>query len=163
MRLLRVWAAVAVATLPAGASVAKLRVGDAAPHYVVRTFDKTDIDSADLRGQVVVINRWATWCVPCKAELPRLDAYYRAHATQGLRIFAVASEDSVADYKLRPLSAALAFPLAYRVRGGFPTLDGVPTNYVIDRTGIVRYAQAGAFDEKTLEAVLTPLLAAPAN
>jgi cytochrome c biogenesis protein CcmG/thiol:disulfide interchange protein DsbE len=163
MRLLRVWAVVAAATLPAGVEAAKLKVGDAAPHYVVRTFDRTDIDSTDLRGQVVVINRWATWCVPCKAELPRLDVYYRAHAAQGLRIFAVASDDSVAADKLKPLSAALAFPLAYHVRGGFPTLDGVPTNYVIDRNGIVRYAQAGAFDEKTLEAVLTPLLSAPAR
>jgi cytochrome c biogenesis protein CcmG, thiol:disulfide interchange protein DsbE len=143
-------------------ALAKNKVGDPAPHFTVRTFDRQDIDSATLRGQVVIINRWATWCGPCKKELPELDAYYRAHATNGLRIFAVTVDDSVPEDRLKPLSAMLAFPLAYSVRGGFPELDGVPTNYVIDRNGIVRYAQADAFDAAKLDRIVGPLLAEPA-
>jgi hypothetical protein len=53
--------------------------------------------------------------------------------------------------------------LAHRLSGSaFETLDGVPTNYVIDRSGVVRYAQAGAFDNETLDALIGPLLAEPA-
>jgi cytochrome c biogenesis protein CcmG/thiol:disulfide interchange protein DsbE len=145
--------------VPASAAI---KPGEAAPAYIVTTFDKAKTSSDQLRGQVVVINLWATWCGPCKRELPLLDAYNRAHAGQGLRIFAVATEDSVPDSFLRPLSAVLSFPLAHRVSSGkFAVLKGVPTNYVIDRRGVVRYAQAAAFDQETLDAVIGPLLAEP--
>ncbi len=155
--------AVLAVALVASASSARMKIGDPAPHYTVRTFDKQDVDSTALRGQVVIINRWATWCGPCKRELPELDTYYRAHAKDGLRIFAVTVDDSVPEYKLKPLSSVLAFPLAHSVRGGFPELEGVPTNYVIDRNGIVRYAQAAAFTAETLDQVIGPLLAESAS
>jgi thiol-disulfide isomerase/thioredoxin len=148
----------------AGASgvAAHVKPGDPMPKFTISTFDKQKIRPDQLRGQVVIINRWATWCGPCKQELPELDTYYRLHAKDGLRIFAATTEDSVPDYLLKPLSNMLAFPLAHRVSGSaFDILDGVPTNYVIDRNGIVRYAKAGAFDAETLDAVIGPLLAEP--
>jgi thiol-disulfide isomerase/thioredoxin len=151
----------AMLLIAAPATAARLKVGDPAPHFVVRTFDRQQVDSDTLKGQVVIINRWATWCGPCRKELPTLDTYYRAHARDGLRIFAVTVESSVPDYKLAQLSSVLAFPLAHSVHGGFPELEGVPTNYVIDRHGIIRYAEANAFDEATLEQVIGPLLAEP--
>ena len=142
---------------------AHVKPGDPAPKYRIDLFDKEKVTSDQLRGQVVIVNRWATWCGPCKKELPELDAYYRKHAQQGLRIFAVTTEDSLSDYMLKPLSNALAFPLAHSVSGsGFDILDGVPTNYVIDRNGVVRYAKAAAFDADTLDALVGPLLAEPA-
>jgi thiol-disulfide isomerase/thioredoxin len=143
---------------------ARVKPGDAAPAYSVTLLDGSRIGSDAVRGQVVIVNRWATWCVPCRAELPLLDAYYRAHAAQGLRIFAVATQDSVSIAALKPLSAALSFPLARGISSArFAILEGVPTNYVIDRHGIVRYAEVGAFDEATLEQVVGPLLAEPAS
>jgi thiol-disulfide isomerase/thioredoxin len=144
-------------------AAAHVKQGDPAPQFAVSLFDKQKITSDQLRGQVVIINRWATWCGPCKKELPELDTYYRQHAKDGLRVFAVTTEDSLPDYALKPLSAVLAFPLAHRVTGStFDIMDAVPTNYVIDRRGVVRYAKAGAFDAETLEAVVGPLLAEPA-
>lgn len=144
-------------------AAARIKPGDPAPKFRIDLFSKEKVASDQLRGQVVIINRWATWCGPCKRELPELDAYYRKHAQQGLRIFAVTTEDSVPDYLLKPLSNALAFPLAHRLSGGaFDILEGVPTNYVIDRNGVVRYAKADAFDADTLDAVVGPLLAEPA-
>jgi cytochrome c biogenesis protein CcmG/thiol:disulfide interchange protein DsbE len=157
------WLAAAALAIGGPAFAAKPRVGDPAPHYVVHTFDKQEIDSATLKGQVVIINRWAMWCGPCKRELPELDTYYRAHGKDGLRVFAVTVDDTVPDYKLTPLSSLLAFPLAHSVHGGFPEMEGVPTNYVIDRNGIVRYAAAAAFDAATLDKVIGPLLAEPAS
>ena len=72
------------------------------------------------------------------------------------------SEGSVPDWELKPLAAQLSFPLAHEVRGPYADLGGVPTNYVIDRAGVVRYAEAGAFDLDKLNAVLIPLLKEPA-
>jgi len=144
-------------------AVAHVKPGDPAPRFTVNLFDKQKITSDQLRGQVVIINRWATWCGPCKKELPELDAYYRQHAKDGLRIFAVTTEDSISDFQLKPLSNALAFPLAHRLTGSaFDVMDGVPTNYIIDRNGVIRYAQANAFDAETLDAIVGPLLAEPA-
>jgi len=143
----------------AGWAGARLKAGDTAPHYVVRTFDKQVIDSSELAGQVVIVNRWAVWCGPCKEELPTLDAYYRAHAKDGLRIFAVTVDQTVPDYGLRRLSSALAFPLAHAVKGPFPDSDAVPTSYVIDRHGVVRLVQVGAFTAQSLDATIGPLLA----
>ncbi|WBO23610.1 TlpA family protein disulfide reductase [Sphingomonas abietis] len=156
-------AAVLLSTMIGASAANALHPGQAAPAYMVTMFDKQKITSDQLRGQVVMINLWATWCGPCKRELPAIDAYYRQHAKDGLRVFAVATEDSVPDYMLKPLSAMLAFPLAHRVSGSaFQTLGGVPTSYIIDRAGVVRYAKADAFDQQTLDAVVGPLLAEPA-
>ncbi|MES2444221.1 MAG: TlpA disulfide reductase family protein [Pseudomonadota bacterium] len=141
----------------------KVVIGQPAPEFTLRTFGKEDISLSSLRGQVVVLNLWATWCVPCREEMPMMDRYFRTHSAKGLRIFAVATEDSVRPGRLKELSNALAFPLAGRLRGGaYDPLKGVPTSYIIDRKGVVRYAKAAAFTWESFDAVLRPLLAEPA-
>jgi cytochrome c biogenesis protein CcmG/thiol:disulfide interchange protein DsbE len=90
-----------------------------------------------------------------------LDRYYRAAASRGwpLKIFAVATEDSLPKSVLKPLFAALAIPSADRIRGGpFGDVDAVPTNYVIDRAGVLRYAKSGSFDLDDLNTILVPLM-----
>ena len=149
---------------PAAARTPK--VGEPAPPATITTYDGQKITLADLKGQVVVLNFWATWCGPCRAEMPLLDAAARQKADKGLRVFAVATEVSVPPIYLKKLAAALAFPLVRRMRGNYDAIgSAVPTNYVIDRAGIVRYAQAGAFTPESMNATLLPLLreAAPAT
>jgi peroxiredoxin len=143
----------------AAPAMARTKIGEPAPRFSVRLLDGTAVDAAALAGQVVLVNRWATWCVPCRQELPAIDAYYRLHARDGLRVFAVTIDDTASRTQLKRVSDALSFPLARDVRGGFPVMTGVPTNYVVDRHGIVRYARAAAFDAATLDAVVGPLLA----
>ncbi len=148
---------------PAAARTPK--VGEPAPPATITTYDGQKITLADLKGQVV-LNFWATWCGPCRAEMPLLDAAARQKADKGLRVFAVATEVSVPPIYLKKLAAALAFPLVRRMRGNYDAIgSAVPTNYVIDRAGIVRYAQAGAFTPESMNATLLPLLreAAPAT
>jgi cytochrome c biogenesis protein CcmG, thiol:disulfide interchange protein DsbE len=154
--------AVLVALMLAGAADARVKVGDQEPKFSITTYDKQKVSAEQLLGDVVIINRWAAWCGPCKAEMPALDAYYRAHAKDGLRIYAIAVDDSASDQWMKALSSALAFPLGKWVNASFDDGGAVPTNFIIDRRGVVRYAKAGAMTSDTLDAVVGPLLAEPA-
>lgn len=133
-------------------------IGEVAPDFELTLFTGEKVKLSELRGNVVVLNFWATWCVPCRTELPTLDTYYRLTQKHGLRVYAVTTEDSVPLYKLKPLFEKLAIPAVRRVKGPYSVMSGVPTNYVIDRAGVVRYAKAGALDLDTLNTVIIPLL-----
>ena len=139
------------------------RVGQPAPDFQLTLVDGTHVRLSELRGQVVVLNFWATWCVPCRAELPMLDGYYRIVQSHGLRVFAATTEDSVPLNRLRRVFAAMAIGAVRNLRGPYAPIRGaVPTNFVIDRAGRVRYAAAGAFNLDDLNRVLIPLLNEPA-
>ena len=147
--------------LPALAAPPGPVLGMAAPDFHVRTFDGTTLSLSDFRGQVLVLNFWATWCEPCRTELPLLNSYYRLRKEAGLRVLAVTTEDSLPLSDLKPLAAHLAIPMAREFRGDYGPPKAVPTNYIIDRDGILRYAKAGAFSLDDLNAILIPLLKAP--
>lgn len=163
MKRFQIVAALAATAALSGAAFAA-KVGQAAPKFTVTTFDKQNVTLADLRGKVVVLNYWATWCGPCKAEMPMMDVFRREHDKDGFEIYAVMSADSIPAYKLAPLKKLLSFQLATRLKGsGYGTIgDAVPTSYIIDRAGVVRYAKAGAFDKAGFESIVLPLLAEPA-
>jgi len=146
------------AALAAPASAKELKVGDVAPDFELTLIDKTKVKLSDLRGQVIVLNFWATWCVPCRTELPTLDRYYELQSRHGLKVFAVATEDSLPLYRMKPLFAAMSMPSARRIKGPYGVIKGLPTNYVIDRAGVIRYAKAGAFTIESLNELLVPLL-----
>ena len=159
-RWIKTLALSAGAVLTIGASAPK--VGDVAPNFQLTMIDGTKITLDQLRGQVVVLNFWATWCGPCKQELPLLDRYYDLQKGHGLKVFTIATEDSVPPYMLKKLFAIMKIPSARRIKGNYPVLTGVPTNYIIDRSGHIRYAAAGAFDLDTLNQEIVPLLNEPA-
>lgn len=157
------WLGLSVCFLAGGAALAGTpRVGQPAPDFTLKLVDGRQVSSAELRGQVVVLNFWATWCGPCRTELPLLDGYYRALKGNGLRVFAVTTQDSVPLYQLRGLFAAMAIPAVRAIKGPYRVGDAVPTNFVIDRAGIVRLAKPGAFDLDGLNHLLIPLLDEPA-
>lgn len=142
----------------------KFEVGKPAPDFQVTTFDGQKLTLADFKGQVLVLNFWATWCGPCKKELPLLEGYYRAQQAAGLRILAVATEDSLTPFQLRPLAKILTIPMAKRFKGpDYGEIKALPTNFVIDRQGILRYAEAGGFTPKSIATLLGPMLAESAQ
>ena len=108
----------------------KAKVGEPAPAFSLTTYDERKIKLADLQGKVVVINWWATWCGPCKAEMPMMSAFHRRHKDEGFEIFGVTTEDSVPPYMLKHLSEVLSYPLVlhFSGSGGYPILTGVPNS-----------------------------------
>lgn len=160
--------ATALLTIAGPASAAGLKVGKPAPNAELVLADGKRVRLSELHGQVVVLNYWATWCVPCRTELPLLNSYFVAASKRGwpLKVFAVATEDSVPKSKLKSLFSVLSISPTDRIRGGaFADVDALPTNYVIDKAGVLRYAKAGAFELDDLNSILVPLMneAAPAD
>lgn len=137
------------------------KVGEPAPDFELTLIDGSKLTLAQMRGDVIVLNFWATWCAPCKRELPTLDAYYDIQKGHGLRVFAIATEGSLPVSQLKKLFAAMRIPSARKIKGPFTTLGGVPTNYIIDRSGTVRYAKSAAFDLNDLNQLIIPLLNEP--
>ena len=149
------------ALLLLGASPGKTPTpGFAAPAFTLTTFDKRKVTLAEMKGKVVVINYWATWCAPCKAEMPMMHRYFKANQARGLEMFGVTTEDSVSKSQLKKVSELLSYPLSNRMSGGYGSIDNaVPSTYIIDRKGIVRHARKGAYTEREFKAALDPLLA----
>lgn len=163
-RFIRLFGYLAFAACMAGTTpvVAKPpEVGAVAPDFELTLVDGTKTTLAELSGNVIVLNFWATWCVPCREELPLLDRYYAIQKNHGLKVFAITTENSVPLGKMKKLFAAMAMPSVRKLKGPYEILKGVPTNYVIDRSGRIRYAKAGAFTLDELNSVLVPLLKEP--
>jgi len=138
-------------------------VGKPAHDFKIVTLDGKKLTLADLKGRVVVLNYWATWCGPCKGELLAFDNYLRHHPGTDLKIYAVETEDALPKSFLQKMQASAAFTVATHVNGrGYGVLGGLPTSFVIDREGFLRHAKAGAFNEQSLATLVDPLLKEPA-
>lgn len=159
-RMLLAWSLLWAAS--AATASDRLKVGQPAPPFQLTLIDGSKVSLDQMRGEVVVLNFWATWCGPCKTELPLLDGYYRIQQKHGLRVFAITTEDSLPLGRLRKLFEVMTIPSARSVKGPYGVIGGgVPTNIVIGRDGRVRYAASGAFTVDKMNEILVPLLKEP--
>ena len=116
----------------------------------------------DYRDKVVLVNNWATWCPPCKAEIPTLEAYYKAHAINGFMIVGIEAGESQADVSKFVQEHEMTYPVWFDLKTA--ALDAfknqnLPSSYVIDRKGVIRLAWVGEISQAMLEKYVTPLLA----
>ena len=142
-----------------------LRVGSPAPPLVLHTLDGRSIATRDLLGKVVIATFWATWCGPCREELPLLSAFRERHRAQGLEVlgFSLDTPDSLPS--VRAVAARLAFPvglLGSAYAGAYGRIWRIPVSFTIDRQG--RLADDGWNDahpgwtSQRLQRVVAPLL-----
>ena len=160
------FAAILIAALiGAGPAFAKpAKVGEPAPDFTGTTLDNKEVSFAALKGNVIIVNFWATWCPPCREELPVLSAYAKAREKYGLKVLAVTMDArQVKKDFLEKLQGELGFPLLDQFKGSEYRLikRAIPTSYIIDREGIVRYAEARPFTLDDLNRELVPLLNMP--
>jgi len=147
------------------ASIIGLAPADAAPFQSARTITGAPFSS---NGEVTVVHFWATWCAPCRVEMPVLDAYYRKHRSQGLAMLAISIDQGVPARKLGEVTGKFAFAVARADDVKMPRRDiptALPVTRVYDRSGRLVFASKGdgrsTIDMATFERVITPLLAHP--
>jgi thiol-disulfide isomerase/thioredoxin len=131
-----------------------------APALIATALDGQIFDLAKLRGKVVLVNFWATWCAPCRREMPILDAFYRRYRGQGLELIGISVDFARDSAKMRKAAGAVSYPTAMASDipvNGFGPPEGVPVTYVVDAEGVVR-DKFIATPSKLLHNVVIPLL-----
>lgn len=132
----------------------RVEIGAEAPSYAARNMQGDSVSLALLRGKPVLLNVWATWCLPCKEEIPYLESLHAQHAAQGLQIIGVSVDARGDEAKITEF--ARDFRMTYpiwrdpdeRVNSRFLAI-GVPSTYLIDRDGVLRWKHLGTLRATT--------------
>lgn len=139
-------------------------VGNLAPDFTLESLDGDKVSLSDYRGSVVLVNFWASWCEPCRTEIPDLEAAYQEHKGQGLVVLGV----NVAETRQVVGPSVKAFGISYPV-----LLDeqdrlmkvyrglGLPMSLLIDREGVIRERHMGLLTADDLKKYLTKVLSKP--
>ena len=135
-------------------STVPVQVNFPAPELNLTTLGGDPVSLSDYRGSVVLVNLWATWCPPCREEMPTLQAFYEKYRSKGFVLIAIDQGETLQQVNPFVIELKLTFPVwldtgseAGRV---FETMN-LPSSYVIDRTGRVRLMWIGGISKKNLE------------
>lgn len=135
--------------------------GQTAPNFTLPVLSGEAVALSDYEGQVVLINLWATWCPPCKAEMPTLNAFYESHREQGFVVLAVNNKEDAATVNAYIQEKGFTFPVLLDTQAEMLDLyqvQGLPTTFIIDRSGQIQHVQIGEITEEQLNDIVGPLL-----
>jgi peroxiredoxin len=136
---------------PAQAASGRVEVGQPAPAYSAQSMSGDSVSLASLRGNVVLLNVWATWCGPCRQEIPELRAIHAKYKDRGLQLVGVSVDAEGTDAAIR--SFLTDFKMDYTIWrdpnesvSALFRMSGVPATFVIDRQGVLRWKATGVVE-----------------
>lgn len=147
---------------PIASTPIMLGIGQPAPAFSAATLDGSKVSLSDLKGSIVAISFWATWCEPCKAEMPALQSAADQYRSQNLKILAV-DDGETADV-IRPFVSGLKLSLPIvldpdkTIIGQYQVLV-LPVTVWVDRQGLVRFEHIGALDGPLIDSYMVKLSA----
>ncbi len=165
-RFALVWVAL-LAVACTGPETGPPEVGDPAPPFSARTLDGTSVGSADLRGAPYMLNVWATWCGPCRREMPELQELHDTYADRGFRVVGVSVDTRSAGAQIQTFidDLGIGFPIYHDPSSAILDayfLPGLPGTFLVDAEGVIVRKWTGPFrpmDEDVQEVVRALLLA----
>jgi cytochrome c biogenesis protein CcmG/thiol:disulfide interchange protein DsbE len=154
-------AAVVVVQLFVQRSGPVVEAGEAAPALALPDLEGRTVDLAALRGKVVAVNFWATWCGPCEVEIPELAEVWTGHKDRCFELLGVAEESARED--IERMAPRIPYPILVDERAEALSrwkVVGYPRTYLVDAEGNVRKVWQGAISRRQLEEAMRPLLPA---
>jgi len=140
------------------------RVGDKAPDFTLTDTDGDKLSLSDLKGKGVILNFWATWCGPCRQEMPLLQKAFEAHGSEGLVVVGVDVGEQAAPVKTFLKELGLTFPAVLdtdQETSRLYRVYGLPTTFFIDRQGVIHYVLVGPADQALLDHQIPEILKTP--
>jgi len=151
----------AVQLIPDFEPLEGLGIGDLAPDFEISTLEGDTLRLSDLRGQIVILNFWATWCLPCQKEMPLLVDTYTQHGDKGVTVFAVNIGEEAGVVRDFTEDFGMTFPVGLdadeTVMQGY-RLFGLPTTFFINRQGVIDYVVAGALRKSDYQRLVDTIL-----
>lgn len=132
-----------------------------APNFTLKTLSGETTSLADYRGQVVLVNFWASWCPPCVAELPTLHQFYLSHKSDGFVVLAVNAEENESTIRNYIEQKGYTFPVLVddaAIAADAYDIRAIPASFIVDKDGNIQYIHRGEIDSQTLKDVVEPLL-----
>jgi cytochrome c biogenesis protein CcmG/thiol:disulfide interchange protein DsbE len=129
------------------------QLGDPAPEFALTLLDGSEMSLSDLRGQVVVLNFWASWCFPCRREAPALQQVWESYRNQGVAFLGLSYQDVQSASQAFIEEFGITYPNGMDVRGRISRsygITGVPETFVIDRDGNLVWFNVGEVSADTL-------------
>lgn len=143
------------------ASAVPAKMDYPAPSLTLSDLQGVERSLSDYRGQVLLVNMWATWCPPCREEMPTLEAFYQAYSDQGFVIIGLNDGDAAIEVLDFVSQYGLTFPIwldpTYISESAFNTMN-LPSSFVIDRQGQVRLQWVGMINRAALEKYVVPII-----
>jgi cytochrome c-type biogenesis protein len=130
-----------------------VEIGSPAPAYRAMTLGGDSVSLGDLRGDVVLLNVWATWCHPCREEIPLLQSLHDRYAARGLRIVGVSVDSPGESGRIAAFGReyGMTYPIWHdpedRISAVYQAV-GVPATYLVDRAGVLRWRRVGQIVER---------------